>query len=57
LERVERGFQLFERKRHALAQGDGRSMVIDSDREQLHTWGGAMAAHACGRRSYFSRLL
>ncbi len=30
---------LFERKRHAFAQGDRRSVVIDSDREELHVLG------------------
>ena len=32
LEGRQRRFDLFERKRHAFAQGDGRGVVIDSDR-------------------------
>ncbi|ABA50496.1 hypothetical protein BURPS1710b_3601 [Burkholderia pseudomallei 1710b] len=36
LERRQCGLDLFERKRHAFAQGDRRSVVVDSDREELH---------------------
>jgi len=36
IQRAQRGLELFERKRHAFAQGDRRSVVVDSDREELH---------------------
>src|SRR5471032_950200 len=38
-QRAKRWFDLFERKRHAFAQGDRRSVVVDSDREELHVVG------------------
>jgi hypothetical protein len=35
-QRAQRGLELFERKRHLLAQGKRRSVVVDSERQQLH---------------------
>ena len=35
-QRAQRGLELLERKRHLLAQGKRRSVVVDSERQQLH---------------------
>ncbi len=35
-QRAQRGLELLERKRHLLAQGKRRRMVVDSEGEQLH---------------------
>ena len=35
-QRGQRGLKLLERKRHLLAQGKRRSVVVDSERQQLH---------------------
>jgi hypothetical protein len=35
-QRLQRGPDLFERERHAFAQGDRRGVMIDPDGEQVH---------------------